>query len=57
MILDNHYAVVFKATGAQIQTKAILTNAGWESLKILARDGHFVILECWDISKGKCVSN
>ncbi len=60
MILDNHYAVVFKpGDGAahRIETKAILTTKAWENLQALAKEGHFVILEAWDITKGKCVSN
>lgn len=70
MILDNHYAVVFKASrkktagnGAIIQDgygpeeQMVLTAKGWEQLQIMARDGVFVILEAWDITKGKCVSN
>lgn len=62
MILDNHYAVVFKPDGVSAQPdwlccKKVLTAQQWDQLQALAKAGHFVILEAWDITKGRCVSN
>lgn len=57
MILDNHYAVVFKPSGSTELTCHVLTFKAWEQLQELAKAGHFVILEAWDITKGKCISN
>jgi UDP-N-acetyl-D-mannosaminuronate dehydrogenase len=57
--LDRHYAVVCKPTdyaNAQKQ-KMILTEKCYEHLKAMVADGHFVIIEAWEITKGKCVSN
>jgi len=61
MLLDKHYAVVFRPASrndsvARLE-KHLMTENAWHCLEKLARDGHFVILECWDITKGKCVSN
>ncbi len=66
MILDNHYAVVFRPTRKILdghitlngqQTNSILNQKQWDDLNRYTSEGHFVILEAWDITKGKCVSN
>jgi hypothetical protein len=60
MLLEGHYAVIFKPENGcreGFETKAILSQEGWKSLQQMAQERHFVILECWDITKGVCVSN
>jgi hypothetical protein len=58
MILDKHYAVVFRPAPMTAQREMkIMTENAWQHLQALALEGHFVILECWEITKGKCVSN
>ena len=60
MLLDKHYAVVFKVRAysfTPVPDKVIMTENAWIHLQEMAKEGHFVILECWDITKGKCISN
>lgn len=61
MILDNHYAVVFRPASRNDSVgrleKHLMTENAWKCLEKMAKEGHFVILEAWDITKGKCVSN
>jgi len=57
MILDNHYAVVFRHKNLFTREIKILNDQQWRDLQLLAQDGEFIILECWNITKGKCVSN
>jgi hypothetical protein len=59
MILDNHYAVVFKSTspGRPEREFKIMNENSWIHLNELSKEGHFVILEAWNITQGKCVSN
>lgn len=62
MILDGHYAVVFKPqSGMKVTsvapTMTVMDAKNWEYLQDLAQAGHFIILEAWDIVHGKCVSN
>jgi hypothetical protein len=59
MILDEHIAVVFRPSGEgrPHPELAILNPKGWNYLQLQAQLGNFVILEAWDITKGKCISN
>jgi hypothetical protein len=59
MILKKHYAVVWRGSDwpKSIIRKEIMTQAVWKTLQDAARRGQVVILEAWDITQGKCVSN
>lgn len=60
MILENHYAVVFHSVGQPAnKIKQIMNEAQWRALQEMTQPGncHFVIDECWDITKGTCISN
>ena len=58
-LLDKHYAVVFRPTdhANALKQKLVLTEAAYEHLKFMVAEGHFIIQEAWEITKGKCVSN
>ena len=59
-ILHDHYAVVFHAIGQpDIRNRQIMNEKQWLALLEMTQPGnaHFVVDECWDITKGKCVSN
>ena len=59
MILDNHYAVVLSPYPNGPRAKMVLSMVGYEAAVRLTQepDSGIVILEAWDITKGKCVSN
>ena len=59
-ILHDHYAVVFRVLSHSFvpaPQRMILSEDAWKHLQELAKAGHFVILEAWNITQGKCVSN
>jgi hypothetical protein len=56
-LLNDHYAVVFRATCRPERELKVLNKQAWHNLQQLANDGHFVILESWLITEGRCVSN
>lgn len=59
MILEHHYAVVWRVRDwpPSMTRKEIMTQAEWEILEESHQRLHVVILEAWDITKGKCISN
>ena len=62
MILDNHYALVCRPNLPRVKKKQrvqmmIVSASGWMFAQLMHREGHIVILECWDITHGKCISN
>ncbi len=59
MILDDHYALVFRPLlpKGQKPMKVIVTKNGWAFAQQMHKLGHIVVLECWHITTGKCISN
>lgn len=54
-LIDKYVAVLFKASGATNTHSMLLSPESWANLQHMAKNGHFVILEAWQM--GQCISN